>query len=314
MKMNEQRKLIFIVNPAAKNGYSLRIWKKLKKQLTNIPHEVFFTKETMDGAKIAKREAMKDSRHVLIVAVGGDGTIHEVINGIMHLPHVTVAYIPAGSGNDFARGYMLPTDPRKSIDFIVKLMHSPSILYDAGMYKTNLNESGFFVNSVGAGFDALLSMKANRSKVKKWLNYISLGKLVYVYFIITELIRYRPNTLTLEVDGETKVYEKTWFVTISNQQYFGGGMKIAPYADPGDGMFNITVVHNLSKIKLLFIFVTVFWGGHLKYKEVDSFNGQEIGIHFEKPVRVHADGEDIAETPFFVKISPKSWGLIQNAE
>ncbi|MCR2821802.1 diacylglycerol/lipid kinase family protein [Lederbergia panacisoli] len=314
MKRNEQRELIFIVNPAAKNGYSLRVWKKLKKQLTDIPHEVYFTEKTMDGAKIAKKVAMKNSNPVLIVAVGGDGTIHEVMNGIMHFPHVTVAYIPAGSGNDFARGYRLPTDPLKSIDFIVKHMHSPSTLFDAGMYKTNLDESGFFVNSVGAGFDALLSMKANRSKVKRWLNYISLGKLVYVYLIITELFRYRPNTLTLVVDGETKIYEKTWFTTVSNQQYFGGGMKIAPSADPRDGEFNITVVHNLSKVKLLFIFITVFWGGHLKYKEVDSFTGQDIAIRFEQPVRVHADGEDIAETPFFVKISPKSWGLIQNAE
>ncbi|MBS4200052.1 diacylglycerol kinase family lipid kinase [Bacillus sp. FJAT-49732] len=311
MTLNDKRKLIFIINPAAKNGYSLRIWKKLSRQLQDIPYEVFFTEKTNDGANIAKKLAMKDSHPLLIVAVGGDGTIHEVINGIMQFPHVTIAYIPAGSGNDFARGFSLPTDPMKSIEFIEELMDFPATLFDAGTYTTNQGERGFFVNSIGAGFDALISMRGNRSKAKKWLNSISLGKLVYSYYVIKELFCYRPTTLTLEVDGKKRIYDKTWFVTISNQQYFGGGMKIAPHADPRDGEFNITVVHRLSKIKLLFIFMSVFWGGHLKYKEVDSYNGREISIYFEQPVRVHADGEDISETPFYVKILPKSWGLIQ---
>ncbi|MDQ0343455.1 diacylglycerol/lipid kinase family protein [Lederbergia wuyishanensis] len=312
--MSEKRKLIFIVNPAAKNGFSLRIWKKLSMQLKDIPYEVYFTEKTRDGTEIAKSLAMKHSHPLLIVAVGGDGTIHEVINGIMHFPHVTIAYIPAGSGNDFARGFGMPQDPKKSIEYIKELIDSHETLFDAGVYTTNQGVNGIFVNSVGAGFDALISMKGNQSKVKKWLNSISLGKLAYTYYIVKELFRYQPTTLTLEVDGETKKFEKTWFVTVSNQQYFGGGMKIAPHADPQDGEFNITVVHRLSKIKLLFIFVSVFWGGHLKYKEVVSFNGREISIDFDQPVRVHADGEDIAETPFYVKISPKSWGLIQKAE
>lgn len=99
-------KLIFIVNPAAKNGRARNVWRKLEKLLQNrnIPHDVLFTAKAGDGTTLARNVLARESGRVMIVAVGGDGTIHEVINGIESRDDVVIGYIPAGTGNDFARG------------------------------------------------------------------------------------------------------------------------------------------------------------------------------------------------------------------
>ncbi|MBS4222800.1 diacylglycerol/lipid kinase family protein [Lederbergia citrea] len=310
----ERHKLVFIVNPAAKNGYCLKIWKRLEKKLSDVQYEVYFTEKEADGVELATNTANDAVSSVLIVAVGGDGTIHEVINGVIDFPHVTIGYIPAGSGNDFARGFRLPANPEKCIEFILKWIDSSGVDYDAGFYELGNGQCGYFVNSIGAGFDAVITKKANSSELKKWLNVFSLGKLIYAFYLVTEIFRYRPSTLEIFVDGKTKVYNKTWFVTISNQPYYGGGMQIAPLADPKDEKLNVVVVHELSRLKLLFLFISVFWGGHLKNKEVDSYKGKEITVRFYDSKPIHADGENIGETPIHIRVCPKSWRLIQNPD
>ena len=101
--MNKQKRLVFIVNPMAKNGLSLKVWRKIEKNLTTVDYMVFYTTEAGDGSKLAKQVA-KEMDDLLLVAVGGDGTIHEVMNGAIGYPNVTFGFIPAGSGNDFAKG------------------------------------------------------------------------------------------------------------------------------------------------------------------------------------------------------------------
>ena len=306
----QMKNLIFIVNPAAKNGLSLRQWLAIEQRIVGIPYEVFFTQYEGHGTKLAKSVAKDHGKSIVIVAVGGDGTIHEIINGIIHIPFVKIAYIPTGSGNDFARGYKLPAHPEKSLEMILKLIDAPRVEFDAGFYKGDQLQSGYFINSLGAGFDAVISKKANRSPLKKWLNYLSLGKMIYIFYLLAELYRYRLNTLQIQVDEEVFYYEKVWFVTVSNQPFYGGGMQIAPYADPKDGYLNVVVVHGISKIKLLLLFVSVFWGGHLRFKEVATHKAKEINISFSDPVPIHADGEAVGVTPIQVHICPKSWGMI----
>jgi len=116
------------------------------------------------------------------------------------------------------------------------------------------------------------------------------------------------------IDGQPHRYEKTWFVTVSNQSFYGGGMKIAPHADPQDGKFHILIVHQISRLKLLFVFMSVYWGGHLKYKEVDSYIGEKVSVQFSEPVPFHADGEDMGMTPINMRMLPKSWKIIQNTD
>src|SRR5574342_31266 len=103
--------------------------------------------------------------------------------------------------------------------------------------------------------------------MKALLNKLSLGRIVYVYFLLKKLFTYKTSTIDLSIDGKKHIFEQTWFVTVSNQPYYGGGVEIAPAAEPDDGLLNIAVVHQLSRLKLLLVFISVFWGRHIHFKE-----------------------------------------------
>ncbi|GIN88155.1 diacylglycerol kinase [Heyndrickxia sporothermodurans] len=304
------KKLVFIVNPEAKNGASIKVWRRIERKIVDIPYEVYYSKERKDAMNIAFSIAASSSDPMIIVAVGGDGTIHEVINGVVSFAHVTISYIPAGSGNDFARGFKLPSNPEKCLDLLLHMINEKEDYYDVGEFKRDQSE-GFFVNSLGAGFDALISEKVNLSTMKKILNRIGFGKIVYAIFMIVELFRYRPSTLYLMINGIQYTFDKAWFVTVSNQSYYGGGMKIAPQANPSDGEFEITVVHRISRVKLFFAFISVFFGGHTKFKEVKTFKGNQISIQSDIPISVHTDGEAEGHTPVEIKVRPHAWKMIK---
>jgi diacylglycerol kinase family enzyme len=160
----------------------------------------------------------------------------------------------------------------------------------------------YFINNMGAGFDATISYEVNHSGMKAILNKLSLGRLVYVYFLIKKIFTYKTSTIDLSIDGEKHIFEQTWFVTVSNQPYYGGGMKIAPVAEPDDGLFDITVVHQLSRWKLLLVFISVFWGKHIHFKEVKTYTGRDVSIDSPTALFVHADGEHIGITPLNINL------------
>lgn len=295
--------LIFIVNRQAGNGRALKIWNKIKNELENkkINYRSFNTEYPLHAEGLARQicSLYKDKIET-IVAVGGDGTIHEVVNGIVDYPNVKIGFIPAGSGNDFSRGFHVPKSSLAALSFILK--QNRGKLYDIGKYVANGSKNKYFVNSLGAGFDAAVSKLTNESKMKKWLNKIRLGSLIYVGAVIRLLFTYRLTNITMTVDGVTYTYDKVWFATVSNQPFYGGGMKIAPKASMTDGLLDITVVHNLSRIKLLFVFGTVFFGKHTGFKEVIQHKGRTVSIESEDKMFVHADGEQVGQTPLKAEV------------
>ncbi len=270
----------------------------------NIPYDYFFSEYPRHPEKIARDIAQSEKEKIAaIIAVGGDGTIHEVMNGLQGYSYIKIGFIPAGSGNDFARGFLIPKDPNRALDFI--LIEDSTIGVDAGAYQLNENEKErLFINNLGVGFDAEVSLAANQSRMKKWFNKLGIGRFTYVVALIKTAITYKPNDVMLTIDHEIKHIPKVWFITISNQTYYGGGMKISPAAKPNDGLLNITVVHQLSKIKLLFIFISVFFGKHTKFKEVKMLSGKNITINSHEPMKVHTDGEMAGESPVKIKVKP----------
>ncbi|EKN66019.1 diacylglycerol kinase [Neobacillus bataviensis LMG 21833] len=299
--------IYFIVNPKARNGYCLKIWERIENQLKteNLSYLAVFTEYPGHAKHLASQIAAKNKEPKLIIAVGGDGTMHEVMNGIVKDKNITLGFIPGGSGNDFSRGFQIPADPVEALQVILRLMKREALPIDIGKVTMGDANEHFFINNMGAGFDAVISYEVNHSRIKALLNKFSLGRLVYVYFLLKKLFTYKTTTIDLSIDGNKHIFEQTWFVTVSNQPYYGGGMQIAPNAVPDDGLFDITVVHQLSRLKLLLVFISVFWGKHIHFKEVKTYKGRVISIQAGTSLYVHADGEHIGFTPLSIHLQAK---------
>lgn len=300
--------IYYIVNKAARNGKSQEIWQQLHMGDKKSNSTVYYTERKGHASEIARMIGEQTEEEVIVVAVGGDGTIHEIINGVAEFQHIIVAYIRAGSGNDFARGYHLPNRPQDCLALILSKQEQVR-KYDAGYFE-NDQKKGYFVNSMGAGYDALIAEKANESRIKKWLNKFSLGTVVYAYFLIAELFRYQTKDLRLIVDGQSFVFKNTWFITICNQPFYGGGMKISPSANPQSGQLHAIIVYDVPKLKFILLFISVFWGGHTNIKNVVQMTGKDIFFEYDGEVKAHADGETIISPPYSVSIQPSKWRLL----
>lgn len=315
IKVGTMRELYFIINPQAKNGYCLKTWKKIEQKLAElkVEYEAYFTEYKGNGKEIAESLLQKGNGLKIIVAVGGDGTLNEVVNGVKGANNVAIGFIPGGSGNDFVRGFHLPKDPMKALHYILHHKNKSPQIVDIGKVINKEGKVRCFVNNAGIGFDAHVVRKVNESKVKAFFNRFSLGKLAYVYFLIKELFTYKYNEVTVTIDGKEYHFNDVLVVTVSNHPYIGGGMKLAPFASSVDGELDVIVVHHLPKWKVLLFFMTVFWGGHLKFKSVNTFRGKEISISPKGHVYAHADGEAIDGTPFSIQVLHNTFPLIKDS-
>ncbi|MGG3466401.1 diacylglycerol kinase family protein [Neobacillus pocheonensis] len=306
------KQIYFIINPKARNGHCFNIWRNVETQLEKekISYLAFFSEYPGHAKIIASQIAASNKEKKVIIAVGGDGTIHEVMNGIVNNINITLGFIPGGSGNDFSRGFLIPSDPLEALHVICRLMKRDAQSIDAGKMTMEDQSVHYFINNMGAGFDASIAHEVNQSPIKAWLNKLSMGRLVYVYFLLKKLFTYKTSTIDLSIDGKKHIFEQTWFVTVSNQPYYGGGMKIAPQAEPDDGLFDITVVHKLSRLKLLLVFISVFWGKHIHFKEVKTFKGKVVSIHSNSSLFVHGDGEHIGFTPLTIHLQTKALAVL----
>ena len=290
---------------------SRKIWRKTEGILQGkrLRYHVYNTEYAGHAEKIAEEILKRHTTRTILLVVGGDGTLHEVINGAARFAHAVVAIIPAGSGNDYARGVQKVLNIKQVIQLLNEHDASASDI-DLGQMQYK-EEEMFFVNSLGLGFDASICKAVNESKQKKIFQKWRLGKFIYLYYLFKQLFLFQPFHLHIEVDGRRKEYKKVWFIVVANQPYFGGGLKVSPDASINDGRFHVIVVHNIPSFLFLLVFSTVFWGGHLKMsKWVESFTCQQIYMMTEKEVPIQADGEVIGNSEVLAKVAPKKLRVI----
>lgn len=281
---------IFIINPVAGNGNAVKKWKKFRNSLI-FPYEEAITQ--YQGHAIELVRACRESKEpVLFIGFGGDGTLREIIAGAAGAEQLIVGSIAAGSGNDFGRGFYSFEDAESIRNFL----DGPEWRReDLGEFS---NGSVYrFVSSSGVGFDAEITDAVNRSILKKWLNKIGFGKVAYLLYVIWTLVNFKPFRLSVDADGEQQIYNDVWLVTISNQPYFGGGMKISPHSKTDDGKLEMTIVHNISRLKVLLVFGTVFTGTHTRFREVVQKSGTAFTLKTDKAICRHVDGDYAGETP-----------------
>lgn len=283
---------IIIVNPISGNGRALRVYRDLmgNSEYNHLKFKTCYTEYKGHAEEITRQlmETIDIKEITSLIVLGGDGTFHEVMNGLTH-KSVPVSFIACGSGNDFARGTNITRNTMKAMK---QIYPNPNTLdYWTGKYKLNNQPPRTFVNSIGFGFDAVVAKSANESRVKKVLNRFKFGTINYVIALLKVIFSYKPMDVTLELDGETKRFTRCFLATIHNHPFIGGGMKINPEAKNNEAKFSILVIDSVSKLKVIFLFATVFTGYHTRFKEVSIFEARHVVVKSKRPIPYQADGE-----------------------
>lgn len=304
-------KTIFIINPVAGNGNALKKWAQFKKTI-DFPYEAVITKRPGYATEYVQ-ELAKEETPYLIIGFGGDGTLREIIAGAAGMAQLAVGSVSAGSGNDFGRGFNCFEKASQISDFLEQPDFARE---DLGEFSDGPPRQ--FVSSSGIGFDAEITVLVNRSHLKRWLNKFKAGKLVYVFYVLKVFMKFEKFGLNVEANGQMQHYEDVWFTTVHNQPYFGGGMKISPHSKTNDGILELTVVHGISRLKLLTVFGTVFNGSHTRFKEVMQMHGEQFLLTTDRPIFRHLDGDDAGKTPankeVAYHISPQQWTAVNTTK
>lgn len=303
---------LVIVNPASANGATARRWPALDELLRRHhagPLEIRFTERPTHATEIAAAAAGR----TMLICVGGDGTLHEIVNGLMRIDvahRPPVALIPSGTGSDFARSLGLPQDAASAV----------AALASASLQRIDVGEivcmhgrelrARFFINIAGLGFDAEVSAEIARAAARGLK-----GKAVYFFSVFKTLgrMRNRHMRITLippRISGEEPrtVDCSASLVTVCNGRFFGGGMHIAPHADPTDGTFDIVLLDSMGKLEFVANFLRVYRGTHLSHPKVRTERASELRIEQitrdGAPVHLQAEGELIGEAPVSIRMIP----------
>ncbi|WP_303969929.1 diacylglycerol kinase family protein [Sporosarcina ureae] len=296
----------FIINEQAGDGKGAKVWASLRK---NINYSFHLTERRGHAIELTKQLAGQTSESLLLIVIGGDGTIHEVLNGVVGYPHVTVGVMKAGSGNDFAREFPAFTNLQEIENYIaIKPIKRKTV--DFGSVQLDTVHQRYFASNSGFGLDADISLAASQSTIKKTLNKWKLGSVVYALTVAKSLLAFKPFNAEIQIGSDIRMFRKVWMITVSNQKYYGGGMKISPQSIYDDGEFELTVVHSISTLKFLAVFLTVFTGSHTRLKGVSTYTSDTFIIEPDRMVGCHTDGEYIGTTsdrPVICKVDERKW-------
>jgi YegS/Rv2252/BmrU family lipid kinase len=223
----------------------------------------------------------------LIVAAGGDGTAHEVLNGLMQVPaeqRPCMAILPVGSGNDFCHMTGLPDNSEAALR---QIYANPPGHIELGMLKLDDGRQEYFGNALGIGFDATVTIRAKRLKFLR-------GYPMYLTAVLqTIILNHAAPRLQITTDQETWE-ESVVMLVVMNGQREGGGFFVTPGAQPDDGMFDYSQVRQVSRLMMLRILPEVMKGTHTTLKDVRMGHCRKLELHSDKPLALHVDGEVLA--------------------
>ena len=223
--------------------------------------------------------------------LGGDGTLHNVINSL--LPYdsaIPLSYIPCGSGNDFARGVGLSRNIDKALHQILRTRR-PKEIQTIHYVEANQEEIGLATNNVGLGLDAAIVEKTNESSSKKALNKFKLGSLSYISSIIHVFFKQKGFPILVEMNGKQYTFNRAFLCTVTNHPYFGGGVSIMPTANPRKAVVDLVVVERINIFKILWLIFLLLRQKQGKSKHFHHFQSGKIRIVSTIPQTIHADGE-----------------------
>ncbi|HEY2938655.1 MAG TPA: diacylglycerol kinase family protein [Gaiellaceae bacterium] len=292
-----------MVNPAAENGSTGRRWPELARRAASLGlrGDALFSEGPGQLGELARAAADGGAR--LLVAVGGDGTVNEVAQGLAGRDGVELAVIPRGTGWDFVRTYGIP---RRLEDAVAVALEGRPRTIDLGRARyhtwSGTEEESYFANIASAGMSGAIAKRANETS--KALG----GKVSYVWATLAVFSRWRNDEVRVTVDGETRS-GRMHDVVVANGRYFGGGMMICPEAEPDDGLFDVLTIGDLTKRDLLLTLPKTYRGRHLPHPKAELLRGAVVEIETGTPLPVQLDGEQPGTTPVRFEIVPQALRL-----
>ncbi|MDD6327312.1 MAG: diacylglycerol kinase family lipid kinase [Eubacteriales bacterium] len=290
--------IYFIVNTTAKTGKSFWVWKQVREYLAdwNVPYKAFRTKYAGHARLLARQISGLKDEDIRLAVLGGDGTINEVINGIVDFEHVKLGIIPAGSGNDFAKGANISFDLEANLLAIV--YGKQTTVCDLGLVSyEGCSKPRYFAISSGVGFDAIVCKKTNESKLKQVLNKFGLGKLAYLMITVSTLISMRTTCGKIIFDKRHTVgYNRLIFSASMNMRAEGGGVPMAPEARMDNGKLVLCTAYGIPTWQTFFELPFLVLGQHKKRRCFSLKSYETMDIVLSEPMTLHADGEYLSDT------------------
>ena len=288
----------FVINSYAGKGRGLKTWKKVESYMIEkgISYEVFYTSnDAGDAAKTAARASEKGAE--LIVGLGGDGTLNEVVNGI-DLDRNILGVLPGGTANGFRRSVKVPHNPILSLQ---GLFHWPVMKMDLG----KVNDS-YFLNSVGMGFDAQVSLTAtdDRYWLKGYPGYVS---------ACLQYMNYPPKVISYQLDNGEVVSKEAFLAVVANGRFYGGQLCIAPQACIDDGLLDFEIAYPGNNVRKVSMALMAFARNHTFMKGFDTARAKKVIINSEDdsmPVQVDGETKNMKRFPLEFTIFPKALKIV----
>lgn len=290
----------FIINPAAGQGSAARMQGFLERILRRrgINHDMHLTQGPGEATVVARSVSAR-----VVVAVGGDGTINEVANGLIGTEK-QLGVIPAGSGNDFIKSVGIPKNPSGALESL--LAGTPhridvATISCAGGEGNDTPRERYFVNGVGIGFDAAVAV---RTKQIRFLTGVPL----YLAAVFQVLGRFRSPDFSITTD-QGQIAGRRLLIAIGNGSCAGGGFYLTPDAVVDDGLLDVCLIEDIPVRTILKLLPTVLWGGHKKAKEANFMRSKRIEVRSPDKFYVHADGEIVGNQVRTVAVGLMPKGL-----
>ncbi|WP_185746693.1 diacylglycerol kinase [Mycolicibacter terrae] len=293
-------RVTLLTNPAAGHGNARhaaeRALARFQQRGVDVNHIVGadprHARQLLDEALAAGTDA--------VVVAGGDGVISLALQALA-LGDVPLGIVPAGTGNDHAREYGLPTgDPEAAADIVVD---GRTETVDLGRITPDDAAPSWFGTVMAAGFDSLVSDRVNRMR---WPH----GRMRYNLAMVAEMSKLRLLPFRLTFDDDEPLDIDLTLAAVGNTRSYGGGMRICPGADHSDGLLDVTMVHSDSRTKLIRLFPTVFKGTHVQLEEVSTRRATSVRV--ECPgINAYADGDFVAPLPVTVSAVPGALQILR---
>jgi diacylglycerol kinase (ATP) len=282
-----------IVNPVAGSHAGARAWQRARAGCAAATDWECATSQRPGHARELALEAA-DRGFERVIAVGGDGTVNEVANGLVHSTTI-LGIIPAGTGNDVAHNLGVPAEPAAAASLAANGSARP---IDLCHVQTG-DRAAYFVNVAGFGFDAEVAWRVNRSPFMRFGG----GTLPYVFGVLATLWQYRAPGMRLSLDDRA-LDRRVFLAAVGNLPTYGGGMRIVPDATPDDGMLDVCVVADLSRLEVLRLLPRLYSGGHVGHPAVELFRCRSVSADADGRVLCQADGEIVGRLPARFSVLP----------